>query len=1361
MSVEDDYRASIAQAREEDRNSRECRRKLRNEYQDDLLKTRIAHARSCFLRDVRFHSDRRSTAEERVMLTLRSTAACWSKVCERSITRQLDIESAKKQKQLRDVAFLERMHQREVDEQRSVEETDQARWVDLNARYAAQLLADRNAAVQATLEDMMGHAAQCLSELEENHLDHAGTTLLAAFSVEATLRRLSSADDVAVSAVREAFHHIFHGSPYAQSSPAFLALLEFCYGQQQPKPPLAQVHCLCSVPILVVDGPKYSGKSLLTNFLKSKYRLLCISDETLVQRALQVASSDVMEKEEEGADDWAELGRCLQETLLDGGAVSVELMMDLLCLQLTELRNAREALPYDAVLLEGVVRSVDAYKMLAQRLSNPLLHPYLKVAQRWGLSLTALVGGGGSAADEEATAGDLPLLLRLPDHPSSEYDMPAKPEPKARPLKKVDLAALPPAELPEVENTEAAQEAERAFVARAERELASLPTVLSGVLHISCAPEEVFHRFAGLRTDCETGARYHLTYNPPPQERLPYMMPLCRLDTSSVELHEAVFHHMEGWGATRRWLAQQSERPTFARVYELAGDGPADGVQKEALEAVDQIISHFRISRQLLHEHDASAARLSELETTWQLQKAAREAERLRLIELYTEKGAPIPPALQATVAKTSGSSATTLSAAAAGVILKALANFTDLYEGSYAGTWSSMTHLVQLFLRYYTSVESQMALYWKRPDDKQAILNRFQRCFDSLPASMRVPPACKAELHLSLDALDEALHRCIALRDGEARGLLDTLTSAASFMGGWQTLVCQAFTRLLQAEADRYFFAMHLFSFFLGAVTGEPLGFDDVEVDIPLTSMNTPDRPTQSTSAAGDTSPSVSPGVKSTKEKRVTSTKKSHKVADEPNEKIAEDQLAEVAQGVLNGFSSITDKLKAVVDAHGKTPKRAGSGVSGGSGSAVNSPAPPTSIFAIAAAKCYGFMEAERVAATSRVAAIHSCGQMLLKEAEAHAKKMRTRMEASLLDVMAREAAAANTAVYVLRECVEAEKKSPAMHLGCTTFAVLGERPPCASKNAGSTAEAVGCTSPMPTKIGSTSEERRSFLTDVPLFAKLTDPQLMVHPGLTAVRLLELAQQFRCVAPDYQLSHFDFMLFVEDDDYAEAAVIGLDTAHMTRKTREELFSTFDSQRTGFVDWRDVIVHLLFWVTPATTARTPTSATAQRGIREMSLQDLLKTRAALGVCGLTEEQFFEKSFFLDHYLDEALVEAYMRILWCTFHDAANQILQPHILLGFLCADPQPIRGAQKAFHVLSAPGAEGRVSLDEMDALCHLKATNARLMDQPDPCSKMNLRLLFGTAATCSFEEVCASPMGRKMLNHADLFRRRQFLKRK
>nr|CAJ2482590.1 unnamed protein product [Leishmania braziliensis] len=1358
MDIKDDYRTSVARARKEERDSRERCRQLRNEYQDDLLKTRIAQFRGCFLSDARFHLTRRSIAEESLMLTLRNTAACWSKVCERTITRQLDIESAKKHKVLRDAAFLESIHQREVEAQRSVEASDQSRWEDLNSRYTAQLLGDRNAAVSTTLEDVMKRTAECSSEIEASHVDSAGAKLLTAFLVNATLWRRTSVDDTTAAVVREAFDQIFHGSPYAQSSPAFLALLEFCYRQHRTTPPLAQVLRLCSVPILVLDGPKYSGKSILASFLKSKYRFLCISDETLVQRALQAASDEAVKEEGEGAGDWAPLGRCLRQVLLGGGTVDVQFMTEMLCLQLTELRNAREGLSYDAILLEGVVRSVDGYKALAQRLSSQPVHPHLKVAQRWGLSTTADVDDG--ATNAEAAAENLPPLLCLPDHLSTECDTPAKQEPKARPLKKVDLATLPPAVLPEVEDTQSAQEAERTFVAQAEQELASLPTVISGILHISCAPEEVFHRFAGLRTDCETGDRYHLTYNPPPQERLPYMVPLGRPDASSVELHEAVFHHIEGWSATRRWLAQQSEGSIFARVYELAGDGPAIEVQQEALEAVNQIISNFRISQQLLDERDASAARLSELEATWASQKVAREAERLRLIELYTEKGAPIPPVLQPTVMKTSSSSATKLSAAAASVILKALANFTELYEADYAGAWRRTTQLVLLFLRYYTRVESQMGLYWERPDDKQAILHRFQRSFDSLPASMRVLPACKAELHLSLDALNEVLHRCIALRDVEARGLLDTLTSTTSFMRSWQTLVCQGFTRLLQAEVDRYVFAMHIFSFFLGAVTGEPLRFDDGEVDMPLLSMNTPDRPTQSTSVAADASPSSSSGGKPAKEKRTAVAKKGHKAVEEQSEKIAEDQLAEVVQGVLNGFSSITDKLKAAVEAQGKAPKRAGGGGSGGNSSTSNSLAAPAVILAIATAKCYGFMEAERAAAASRVAAIYSCGRMLLKEAEAHARKMRTRMEAGLLKVMEQEAAAANTAVYILRGCVESEKKSPAMHLGCTTFAVLQERLPCASPSAGSASAALVCASRMPMKINSTCEERCSFLTDVPLLAQLREPQLTLHPGLTAARLLELVQQLRCVAPDYQLSRFDFLLLVEGSDYAEAAAVGLDAAHMV-KTREELFSTFDPQCTGFVDWRDVVVHLLFWVRPPTAATTPAAATAQNEIRDISLQDLLDTRANLGVCGLSKEQFFDMSFFFDRYLDDALVEAYTHILWCTFHDATNHILQPYTLLGFLCADPQPIRGVQKAFRILSAPNAEGRISLEEMDSLCHLKATSERRMAQLDPCCRMNLRLLFGTAATCSFEDVCASPIGRKMLNHADLFRRRQFFKRK
>lgn len=1342
MHMGDDYRAAIARARKEDEDSRCRRRKIRSEYQNALVAADARHAEVCFLSDVHFHLARRSAAEESVMFTLRNTAACWSEVCERTITRQLNIEAATRNRRLGDVAHLELAHQREADEQRCIKESDGARWEDLNARCSARQLADRDAVMRAVLEDTVDRTARCLSGLAAHHLDGAGTKLLAAFTVDATLwQRPGAAEDVGV-AVREAFQHVFHGSPYAQSSPGFLSLLEFCYGRHRPVSPQAQVLRLCSVPVLALDGPKYSGKTLLANHLKSRYRLLCISDETLVMRALEAAA----EADGSNTNEWAAIGRSVRDTLLAGGAVDAECMTELLELQLAELRAAPTPLPYDAVLLEGVLRSAEAYKAAAQRLSTRVTHPHCRVAHRWGLKTAA-------EASAEAVTGDaLPPLLRLPDHLSAEHDAPAKQEPKARPLKKVDLAALPPAELPEVEDTQAAQEAERAFIARAELELSSLPLVLSGVLHIDCAPEEVFRRFAGLRVDRQTGEKYHLTYNPPPPERLPFMVPLGRPDASSVELHETVLHHLESWAATRRWLSQQAEGATFARVYELSGDGPADVIQREALEAVDHIISNFRVCRQLLDEHDASAARLRTLEETAQTQKAAREAERQRLAELYTEKGAPLPPALTPTTKTASNATTAMLSAEAAEIIFDALGTFTEHYEADYGGVWRSATQLVQLFLRYYTSAEAQLASYWKRPDDKQAILHRFQRCFDAVPESMRGQPACKAELHLSLDTLDEALHRCIALRDGEARGLLDTLTSSASFAGGWQMLICQEFARLLQAEVERYGFVMHVFAFFLGAATGEPLSFDDVETEMPVLTGNATERAAQSAGGSAD----VAPGGKPAKEKRAAAAKKGHKAAEEQSEKTADEHLVELVQGVLNGFTTITDRLKAAVDAQGKAPKRAGGGAGGGNTAAGSGPTAASSIFAVAAAKCYGLMEAERAAAVARVGAVQACGRTLLREAGAHAKKMRSRMEAALLDVMAREATAANSAVYVLRGCVESERRSPVMHLGCVTFAVLMDRAARSSRAHDSEGDSMSGTSRAPTK----ATERRSFLTDVPLFAQLTDPELTLHPGLTAVRLLELVQQFRCVAPDYQLSRFDFLLLVEDGDYAEAAAVGIDAAHNVIKTREELFATFDPHRTGFVDWRDVVVHLLFWVTPA-AAQTPTSTGSHHGIREIALQDLLNARASLGLGELTEEQFFDLPFFFDRYLDDALLEAYTRILWGTFHNPATQTIAPYVLLGFLCADPQPVRGAQKAFHVLSSPSAAGRVSFDEMDALCHFKATNARLMDQPDPCSKMHLRLLFGAADSRSFEDVCASPMGRKMLNQADLFRRRQFFRRR
>jgi hypothetical protein len=1437
--MEQDYQTSIARAREADNISRQRRRALRNAQQERVVLAREAHARRCFLRDIRVHIARRSIAEENVMYTLRTTAACWADVCDRAITRQLDMEAAQKDHARGDADYLEYTREREMLEQLNTEESDTSRWKELNARRAVWMQTMCTEAAQSAVADIWTRTSQCITMMHQCRLHHNGTNQLVTLSADSLLLTPTPSRGNALrsspAATKEAFRHIFNGSPHLRCSAAFIALLRYSYAQFRVAVPLANVLRLCPVPILAVDGPKYSGKTLLTDFLKARYRLLCISDESLVRRALQAAQTTgramdrnnsgsgsisagaTAEKAEGGVEggegeggvtasggsshastsasaEWAAHGQRIHDELLSGGSVSAATVIDLLYLFLHELQAGGAELPYDALFLEGVFRTADSYKMVARRFHSLPVHPFESLRWRWNLASAAPddddnVGEPPAqpSAGEVAVSGgaaDVPGVLRLPNQLTSEHDPSAKQEPKTRPVKKVDLAALPPPELPDVDDTAERQAMERAFVAKANHELASLPTVLSGLLHIQCSPEEVFRRFAGLRLDVETGTVYHLTYNPPPTERLPHLVNMGRPDVASVELHEGVFRHREEWAAVQRWLTRQQPGSVFARVYELAGDSAVAQVQENALQVVEQILANFRMSRQVLTERDAAAARLAVLEAAEKTQIAEREGTRLRLAAAYNEKGVPLPPLLQTPVEGSTGRPVAVFGTPAATVVLQAVSDFTEEYEEEYGAAWLRTTQLTTLLLEYFNGAEAQMAAYWTRPDDKQTMLKRFQSCLDTVPAHLRARAACKAELHLGLDDLSDALHHCIELRDAEARGLIDALCGPASFLVGWEMLLCQNFVRLLQCEADRFLLTLHLFTFFFGAITGEPLAFDDVEIEVPVLNANPADRPahTPAAAAAGGATPmealpaSANFTPRSSKEKRTTTSKKTHgKAAEESQEKTVEEQFADAVQGVLSGITSVTDRLKGVLDAQAKGQRRTGGGGGGGSSSGIgNLSGAATAHFSHVTAKVLELMEAEKSFAAARVAAVHSYVQTLLREAETHAQQRRAHLESTLVSQMSKEAAAANTAIYVLRGCVEAERKSPQMHLGCTTFAVTQGGTLCSSVTASCESAAEASILPAHTSsTGGGTEARRSFITDVPLSSQLRDPQLLLHPGLTAARLLELVQQFRCVAPDYQLSRFDFFVLVRRSDYAEAAATRLDTAHMAIKSREEVFFAFDPQRSGFLDWRELVVHLLFWVVPTAVAPAPSAvhnaqkkrsaavATVGGGMPEVSLEDLMDVRTNAGCAPLSEEQFFDLPFFYDRYLDDVTLEAYTRVLWCTFCNAATQMVDPSVLLGFLCADPQPIRGAQKAFQLLSPPESAARVTLDEMDALCHLKANNARAMNQLDPCSKLNLRLLFGAASTLAFEDVCLSPIGRKMLNHADLYRRRTFVKRK
>lgn len=140
---------------------------------------------------------------------------------------------------------------------------------------------------------------------------------------------------------------------------------------------------------------------------------------------------------------------------------------------------------------------------------------------------------------------------------------------------------------------------------------------------------------------------------------------------------------------------------------------------------------------------------------------------------------------------------------------------------------------------------------------------------------------------------------------------------------------------------------------------------------------------------------------------------------------------------------------------------------------------------------------------------------------------------------------------------------------------------------------------------------------------------------------------------------------------------------------------------------------------------------------------------------------------------------YKDVLWETF--AVDERVDPNVLVLFLCADDQPLRGAQKAFAMGAAVGDEAcALTLEMLHALFHFSACNPLAFGMEDMYSVEDLETLFQqnaivqTAAngspsathdaapsateTVTFQEVCVVGAGRLLLNNTNIFRRRSFV---
>lgn len=1244
----------------------------------------------------------------------------WDLISDHALEEQRECEEAVRlQKELNCMFFTTTM-KREMTEQSSVVLKDKRRMQELEEWCNAEERRLGNEAAEEAMRRVVAAVDGCIGFLEEHALEGSyQKSVLTQITLNAFVQRINNTPLTEEDRTNIAFTQIFDCHPFRLSSEPFLQLLHCMYQKMSPGPSTVTCFDISRKPLFLIDGPKLSGKSVVSSRVAAKLLMLHLSDRDLVTRALEAyraerdglptflttECSDALpvisayeERDEENNEvayhsdarveqvvesfvrlsPLAAIGKVIEMALFRGEPVDPSLVVRLMQLKIED--DTREEC--NGILFDGTVTKVEELRVLQS-----------VIPRSAHLFEGALRGWPPSAEKPSLSSG----LLLVPREPPSERVV-SKAEGKPRPPKKgVDLSTLPPPVLPDVTREELSEEETNA-IQRWEQQERVYP-LFSAVVHIYCGANEIFNRFAGLRMDKETGEQYHMTFYPPPPGRAPHIVSLDRTRTSTAQLHRVLLSQQKDWAAMRRWL--RCEEGGNQNVYEVNGEQSLEDMMTDVERILQDAQKEFEEGLRLYDTAMAAKKRQASIAANIAEQEERREAERKRLIAVYSEYGAPIPPELDPPV---SLEPFHTMPDSCPEFFMQTFLIFKKRYEDIYRCFGATLELLANVLLSYRSTAMRVFYRFWNQPDEKQEKLDKYLANYNGLSVALLGHVACKDELHLLVDQLKEELFRIVEATGKEAIAKIDHITRKDFFLGPWSFLMCNIGIAMAQGEVERFLATLNLTAMYFGAVVNEPCAFEELESEVIALRSNAENALEQTKG----------------KDKKTQGSKKTPR-PDEIIERSAEEMFLETIGKLIAAMTSYVEKVSGVIATLTKLRES-------GKTSAALTDDGRQQLQVLS--KCLPFAESELAQAQERIMCIRQLFSRMLHEGESYCARVRDDLLACTRTKQFNQASAVNTAIYFVRSAIEEEKQLGVMHLGRETFyaAPAAELQECADRSDLSLRH-----SRTPTPSG--------------------DPN--IHSTLTASRLMEIISAFRSVAPDYALSRTEFFYIVRPADYAGAGVSNAGCL----KTQEEVFVAFDSLGCGLMDWREFVVHLLLCCAPApeVVSSSPSSTAAESFyIPDCTLEDLLETRSNLGLEKITKDVFCGVSFFFNKHLTDSRLGAYLDALWMTF-EAEGGLLDPLTLLVFLCADRQPARGVQKVFYAASRSG-DGLLTPEEMDLIFHLHVTNPRNMCQPDVFSPENIALLYNGASSLTFWSACERVMGRNMFNNIRTFYRKSFI---
>jgi hypothetical protein len=1106
------------------------------------------------------------------------------------------------------------------------------------------------------------------------------------------------------------------GPGSAFNSSLLAALVDKLNGIMYPTPePLRPVD-VSPKAFVVLSGPKYSGKTTAAREVAAAMGLEYASDVSIIAECLGALEGELTAEDLASrlVCDRLSLGREIRNRLQFGADMDDALAAELV------LFKIRHVAPESAgIVFDSIPRTKEEFKRVEAKLSG-YTDDYAALPPT-----SFLVGHGHGDASPKA------LDVERPPPP------PAEPAPVGKDAKKAEAKAaagkkdkkkdeqeepLPAVELPPLEPLPPPTAEEESVLAAAGRR--DNVAGLHRIVRIDCDNAELFSRYCGLRVDVETGAEYHVATQPPPLDRMPFVVAKDRSEGDTAKMHAALEEDRETWAEVRPWLSG-----VYSDVLTtIDGRASLENLVATVRDVADDAVNAAQKAFEMTETAKAIHMQRAELEALYAERAANREAVRRQLHQIYTERGVESMPAELAEPTKAVEEPYLPIPPHTPSAVMSLLRRFEDYYRSAVARLHGELARLLGLLFDHGVGVVAQFDGFCKTPDAKQRLLDAYVKDLNAMPPALRSDVQGKEELHLRADGLWEGLVALVEKRRDDGAALVDGLLAPPAFLDQWNDAGRLVASLLMQLELERVQLVRQMAAVYYGSIRGETVPAEDADALVDLVALP------RSAEVAAEATKAPSP--KDPKGK--PAAKKGGPPQPVPKE--------EEPKNPEDSVSPILDKagayLKAVCERLAAPPQPVAAPAAKGKPSKAAAETPAAPDVPTAANLCVQLVASEADAAKVRIAELGKFLTQLLARGVERNAAIRAELLTRLRTRLQHDMTAVNSCLLHLRSTIEEEAP--------ITFALV-------MSPDGFRIDFGRCIGPRPepAPIQSPRVGQPQTTSDAPS-ATASSSTVALTSALTSHRMQEILKLFVAVAPEYSIHIDDFVKIVSPQDWA--------TGGGEPASAVSVFKRFDAVGGGAVDWRDFVVHLLFWSEPlsgAAGASTGAFAGQNRNpfhVEGPTLLQLFDLKTDLGTDPLTKEQFVEMELFFEVQMEPERLEAYKEALWSTF--AKDGSLDPNEFVLFLCADDQPLRGVQKAFAMGAVVGDEVcSLDTDMMYRVFHFSTCNSAAFETDDMYSHDELDKLYSAARadTLNFQDVCGIGMGRVLLNNTTAFRRKRF----